>query len=482
MIREQVRNDVAMTTLSLRMGRPAGPPLQAGGDVILAELRVAGRAIPLRSLDPRAVGLPRTFDAARKYVYEDPSFTLPSESLEGLGDLLARRTNPSAPIWLELASPSGNLVLVPWERLLALRAGVPIFRLPYSPVQTVANVQTLDVVLCASSPVAKEGIDLGRVISELIRSAFETLTAQQRITVHVFCDAAVVDEIIGQQHQLLATFPRHRIDIHDPRQTPPGLFDLPVFVPSDGSPLPETSAETPAADSPWLRWIAQTLGDIGVDGVHFIGHSYLSLGNGLLALAESPTRNSETRWARFISPGEIAQFLARVGAWYVGFSTPARNYSPMGLRLLADQVARLHVGPVLVHDATEIDALFGAALQLVVDPSAYEAYRAAWPQSQAWPTFYCDPTRTGSVEAMELANLVSYQLTERTLLGGPGGARILSGEPVPTWLAAAQRGLERSNAELLQTRTTEHSPTQKAAQAGVEAALKFITSIIDKNM
>ena len=102
---------------------------------------------------------------------------------------------------------------------------------------------------------------------------------------------------------------------------------------------------------PWLRSILDEMRGTTVEAVHFVTHGYVTGDQPAIAVAESPTRNDDRLWARFIGPGQLTACLTQLGAWSVGFSSPPANFSRMGLRELADNIARQRPGPVIYHDA-----------------------------------------------------------------------------------------------------------------------------------
>ncbi len=57
-------------------------------------------------------------------------------------------------VWLELAEPAGFLPLLPWEAMLSPILPRPVLRLPYFMLRPSAAMDSLDVVLCATNPLA----------------------------------------------------------------------------------------------------------------------------------------------------------------------------------------------------------------------------------------------------------------------------------------------------------------------------------------
>src|SRR5439155_594308 len=79
---------------------------------------------------------------------------------------------------------------------------------------------------------------------------------------------------------------RHRlsevpgIQIHDPAKAQ-------VFTAGTAGTVSDPSSTA----NPWLRWILAALGGRSADVCQFVGHGYLTLSQGMLALAESPLHN-----------------------------------------------------------------------------------------------------------------------------------------------------------------------------------------------
>ena len=69
-----------------------------------------------------------------------------------------------------------------------------------------------------------------------------------------------------------------------------------------------------------MRWAVKPL-----DFVHFVGHGYLSGDRGAIAVATSPTVNTDQQWSRFIGSVELNTFLSQVGAWGLGSDRTVRQ-------------------------------------------------------------------------------------------------------------------------------------------------------------
>lgn len=333
--------DLLVLRLRPRLAATKGQPVDA-------ELR-RGREVLFRvTVDGAGLTLPGDLESAT-FSYGEPPVELPARLAEELG-VLERPgeavADPEEPLWLEFPPPSGLLAILPWERLLGSVAGCrrrPVLRLPYHAVAPApVPPGPRRVLLCASSPGAKQAVGLSRMLAGLVEILAPGLPGGSEI--HLFPQAATPEpseEVVRALERWLEgaePVVRDAVHLHDPRGRD--------FTPPPRSRSPR-GTDVP---SPWLTWMSETLGSRGADAVHFVAHGYRSGANGALALAESPTEDRDRRMARFLWAPELNDFLNRVGAWLVGFTSPDPNFSILGLRLLADRLARQRPGPVLLDE------------------------------------------------------------------------------------------------------------------------------------
>jgi hypothetical protein len=246
------------------------------------------------------------------------------------------------------------------------------------------------------------------------------------------------------------------------------LLDTRVFVHDPGKAgsykIPERTSEIRSfreLQSPWLLWMREALGDRSVDLVHFLCHGYMSDMKGALAFAESPLRNNDPRWSRFVGSDEINTLLTQVGAWSVAFDSPRDNFSEMGLRAVADALAQTRPGPALHHESRLDDAKLselGGAFRFLFDPSP------SVPQSWRSIAVCCQPFRVahyqeevgdkpGSSSWKELGTALRRILRpEATVKYERPEPSITETPNVPAWLAAAQRYVEQKEFEIKQVR------------------------------
>jgi hypothetical protein len=268
-------------------------------------------------------------------------------------------------LWLELTEPCGYLALLPWEAWLVPIVQRAVLRLPYFALRPRTPLDTLDVVLCATSPIAKFQFDAGESILRLARQIEEAVP--RRVTLHLFTDSLSYPHVSQAAGQIPA-----RTIVYDPHDAE--RYALPRRVPE----LDDSYEVT----NPWLLWIRDALQGRAVDVLHFVCHGYLSGDRGAMAFASSPLVNTDSEYSRFVRLGQMCSLMTQIGAWSFAVSGPEHNYSQTALREVGDSIARNGPGYVLVHDAN-VDSEFrdaGAAYGFL--------YQATSPAATAG--FHCD--------------------------------------------------------------------------------------------
>jgi len=450
------RDDLTLLRISLDW------PEDEEREDIVFELSVHGDTRFTTSVAGADLGLPEKTDDIRRFSYTEPVFHLPEE----VGRRLERESPPSEPLWLELNPTGSRLAIVPWERLLKPNVQSPILRLPvFQSAGALTGWDSLDVVLCTSSPVAKERIPFDYQL-KLIEAVGSDRV--KKTTLHLFTDSSnykVFTESSNYEalcEQLSLDGRLERVQLYDPK----GTADL---APSEFS---ETIIDDPQSlVNPWLNWISDALGDLTVDEVHFACHGFFSMGQGSIAVAESPLQNQDSNWARFIGAQQLNNFLNRVGAEMVCLHSLPYNYSISGLRLLADQLARLRRGIVLLDSNAEemseaqyLSHMLYCALDHELLPSGDL-------------TLYCSPdlldglkfrrSRRDSPAAEDLPAL-------RTI------AEILhtSSKEGNAWIASSYRWLEEAASALDAQPISER---QSQTQQGIRHALKFLSDVTQRH-
>src|SRR6266566_2662749 len=151
---ELLKQQHNLVVLQLSLDRSSSSPSSIGFTVF--NLEVSGTTVFETRADCAEMGLPKNMREAREYHYGEPSYAIPDVVVQGLHKKLSEVLDPGVPLWLQLTSDCGILSMVPWERLLQADLNVPLLRLPYFALKPLAPTSSsLDIVLCASTPVAK---------------------------------------------------------------------------------------------------------------------------------------------------------------------------------------------------------------------------------------------------------------------------------------------------------------------------------------
>ncbi|MEM7048167.1 MAG: hypothetical protein AAF604_00840 [Acidobacteriota bacterium] len=424
----------------------------------------------------------------------DPaSVAHPASGLADFAASLLDFLEPGEVVWLELGRPKGILPLLPWERWLGPAIDHPILRLPRYFVRPVRPADRLQIAYCSSSPHAKSDVD----VAELLGRTYQALhAAGVPADIQVFVDSAAADGV-----RSVVPSPGVDLTIHDATS-------------SDG--YADSAAATPLLN-PWLRWMTASLPPRGVDLFHFVGHGYLSQGRGFLAYAQSPTRNTDPRWSRFIGHEELTTFLDLVGASALVLTSPPGNYSFSGLLGLADEVVATRPGPVITHDyandpagdalSTALAFLYGdsptlprsPAVSLVAHPDRLSPSAGESADQEA-------PTRSYSRPALGRGETESVDPPDpfdrlKVLFGTRGGdqgpevkrriRRDYTLEKVirkrdeqrarfSRWVQSSQRILERHTAQLAAKEMASSKPGS-ASQKGREAALRYVAEVLGES-
>jgi hypothetical protein len=439
-------NDLVAIKVSLDVSaKPSKAPS------VLFEVERAGERRHMVSISADKLGVPSDFNPP-EHRYGEPAFAMPNGLLGELRAEFDRALGPDQPqaVWLHIASPSGFLPLLPWERMLGATFDRPVIRVPHFALFPTLDSVDLDVALCISQPRSKEPFDAVSAGKLVVNRLLSALPGKR--TIHVFSDAEAFQQL------------RAALKAQTSNGGPVRLYD-PADAPTTA--IPDLSSSAPAGTwDPWLHWIAHQTRDLTLEAVQFVGHTYLAKDQAALAFAESPVRNVDKRWARFIGPNQIASFLDVVGAWAVGFTTPSQNFSPMAARLLIDDIAHLHAGPVLHHDLGRDPT--GEAFAA----TTYSIFNSNWPSLASEVALYCHPRIFRSTSS---GDTVPYagQLLADPRIGGPEAV-----ETLPAWVTLTRRYLEQSTARLFPDVEEPTSAVQIAAGEGVRQALSFVGQVI----
>lgn len=388
-----------------------------------------GEEIARLTASMHELGLPDTqnVDEQGEAGLQESDFRLPDHILGALKFLLNDSEPVDAPLWIRLSVPLGLLPAVPWERLLQPYLNIPILRMPHYRICPRIPASNIDTVICFSSPVHEA--ELPSQLDQFIEQV--PIDLAEATTLHLFADRAVHGAFMALKKKYDSQF---RINVYAP----------PVNL----------SRAALSLQNPWLSWISSALGESSADVVHFICHCSRVREDGALVLASSASGTKNAQEASLLFAPELVEFLNRVGAWSVAFTSPPADHSVAGMRMLQNEVARLRPGPTMVHD--------------MKDPDSRRALRAAYrflfmppqpPPASPAISLYCHPLWLTGTDTDEDSN---QQLQQYTLDGKLGDR--LTGTSPPAWLASSQRKLEISAEELAQAEEEDPDNGRKRAR------------------
>lgn len=403
--------------------------------------------------------------------YRGIELTLP-DALDQLLQQAIERVGPDRPLWIHMARDAGALAVLPWELLLRQRPildGIAILRIPNFLTDPFTLSAHTKVAVCISSPNAKmpfPTVEYGRRLVDAVSHL-----ATRPVTLHIFTD-------LDSYHEL-ANLPGS------------GLCEVIVHEPSDIS-FGETvqvdrqlTARDHRIQNPWMLWIAETLHGEPIDAVHFICPGYFHEDRGSLALAETPVRNRDSRWSRFVGAEEIHALLDTLGAHTVGFSAPHVDVWAMGLRLLAFHLSWIRPGPIIVHDG---------GVETFDDVSHNYAFLYEWmpdlvPAPVLRTEFYCHPTLAvpGERQNLPIEDRLNVSedmlaLAETPAESQPELIAGTSGDSVRTdasWAELATRHFDLHEASLSAIeQDSGPSPSEKAASL---EAIRFMRHALESS-
>lgn len=392
---------------------------------------------------------------------------LPDEVSRAIGGALLSE-GYDGPLWLHLIKPYGVLGALPWERLL-VNCGHAILRLPDALAEAaVETPETLNVILCASRPRSEENFNIPACLALMAEKIVRSVSGREA-RVYVFADLECTQEIT-QRLNTVGLIDSHVIVI-DPERSRD--YKLVRSV--------QPASRVSTATSPWLQWMTKSMGGRSVDVVHFVCHGYMADHGGSLAFAESPVLNDDPQWCGFVGGSELSRFLIDLGAWSVAFTAPRHNYSPLGLRSLADELAQVRPGPVMHHESAD-------------DPDFKQlgdAYRLMYSNERISPepapaiALCCQPALVAGMRRARASITLS-----RAAFGKVGTDAEVSAismdaavdgaaKPVldiPAWMASAHRFVEQKEYEIRRTRKTNQSYTTRSQQ-DLEGAARGVDEI-----
>ena len=406
-----------------------------------------------RTIVAEDLGIPLTLAGIDEALSSGTPLELPAGMHEQLSAAL-ERAPADEPVWLDFRRPFGHLPAVPWERMLQPRLGRPVLRLPFSAIPAPAPADPVHIAVCSPSVGSTP-------LREFLQVVVPTLPGAR---VNVFSRDPMAASWVP---------PGAAVTVHDP---PPEADVDPDPVGLSGRPVDEAELE-----SPWLRWMAQTIAPDSVDVVHLICPARLSQNFGLLDFGASPAGTESPRALRLVSTGQLLAGLTRLGAWSLSLAPAearSRGRGEAGLRIFAHRMSGLLSGPVTVQAPADGHPLeLAAAYRFLYGPDP------APPPVSSTLTMACHPglvraraagTPVGSPDlARDLESTLARCTPDPVLLqrAGHDAAGSLA------WVASSQRLLERWTSSLVGTETDpDAAPGERD---GVTEALKFISSVIE---
>jgi hypothetical protein len=446
----QIRSEFELPTLRILLA----PRRDSATEALFQVVRGSETPRDVARCSLRELGLPNTLSGMQPV--SDYALTIPrnvvAELVSAVADVGESPLPPNNALWLEFPSPRGFLYIMPWERLLA-PLGRRLFRLPNHLIRPQAPRRTLEVAFCASSPMAKIGFDTAELVDELVRQ-YRTASARE-VKAHIFTDQDSFEQVAGR----FSEHGDHAV-VHDPSTAA-------HYSPPAPSVHVRTSAQL---SNPWLLWIRDAMQSKPLDFVHFVSHGYMSGDQGAIAMAMSPTINTDEGLSRFIGSVELSTFLSQVGAWGLALTGPNQNYSEVGLRELADAIAMIRPGVTITHDrGNDSDCRqLGLVLRSVLDPQPGPA--DIWSAVTCWvhPKFvdYPDEYRDDLHVNADGSSAFIPDATKQAL----------AGEGTEAWVASATRVLETQQVRWLPDSMDE--PIDEAAVT----ALRNVADLVDRHV
>jgi len=455
-VAEAVKQQYALPTIKFSLEFESSDKLGRPVPVVLIDIDQGSVRITGIRASQDELGVPDDFDPATYPSYTEPSFEFSSGLGQQIGAAAAGALGQEEVLWLQLADPVGFLSVLPLERMLRPFVGHrPIVRIPNFALSPAAPADSIDIAVCLSEPLSKFAFGGPYFLSAFIPALLDAYPARM----HVFTDLYTHQQMTADPS--LGPFTgAGRLVLYDPVGAPPATRI------AAGS----TRDSGPAVTNPWLLWMLQELSGVTVDVVHFVAHGYTRGGQSALALAESPNRNEDRLWARFVGPNQTAAWLTQLGAWAVGFTSPAPNFSSMGLREFFDDLARLRAGPVVHHDAG-LDP---------VSAEAAHAYAGLLTGQQpgllpavsmyAHPSVFTDLPYPGR----PAPNSFAAEVVTSSL--GPQPPAVSA----PAWVTSTRRYLEQSVATMFPEAEEPASSAQMATGEGAKQALTFVNDVLDR--
>ena len=447
----QIRSDLDLPTLRILID----PQRTSFTEAVFQVVRGRDTPSEVTRCSLRDLGLPNTLTGLRPV--DDDRLTVPGNVIaamqQGVSGLGPSPLPPESALWLEFPSPRGFLYIAPWERLLE-PLGRSMFRLPNHLVRPYAPGRTLEVAVCASAPMAKSAFMPTQILEPLAAQYLQK--TGRAVTVHVFTD----ESWFAAVRALFNDSGLQGVVVHDPAEA--AGYEKPGRAARVG-----TSAQL---SSPWLLWMRDAMGGKALDFVHFVSHGYLSGDRGAIAVATSPTVNTDQQWSRFIGSVELNTFLSQVGAWGLVLTGPYDNFSEVGLRELADAIALIRPGITMTHDFEQDPECgqIGLVLQTVLAPGT--TLDRPLPATTCWvhPRFVEFPE--------EYRDDLHLNADGSSAFVGGATKEALADSGTETWVASAARVLETQQMRWLP------DSTDVSTDPAAVTALRNVADLVERHV
>lgn len=235
------------------------------------------------------------------------------------------------PIWLQLAYGADILAAYPWETEWSDAAEKTILRIPNFLKNTYHPDHTRPIAICVSAPRAKGSPPW----KDALHGLLGILASAPGRRIVLFLGPYELDDMDPTVDTLRGRYPDLQIDL---APAPKALISAARV---------RGIVQSPDVQNPWAVWIAETLEKTGAQALHFISPGYAIGNHGALAMPESPLRNQDRNWSRFVGATELAALLDRISSPILGITGIGSLRWVTGLRLLANEVSWIRPGPVV---------------------------------------------------------------------------------------------------------------------------------------
>ncbi|GAB90147.1 hypothetical protein [Gordonia rhizosphera] len=402
----------------------------------------------------------------------EPQLVVPPELVAQLADWVKGGADNRAVLWIHLVKPYSVLGGVPWEEM-QVDIGVPVLRLPDVLPDQRPPRGTIDIAVCAAVVEAKGDLPLLLATRQIVRAADSLGDAR----VHFFVDEATAAQLADD----IKTWPPTSAEPIVHRWEPA----------ADGDAVGSSrSRRRVGVPNRWLAWIQDAAGKQNFDVLHFVCHSFVT-GQGDQGVLSLPRSPSEVDFitASHVTPADVLDVARTVGAFAVGFSSLPGNFSPTGMRLMADAVGANRAGPVFMYDYTQPGGDLGDTRELEY---AYQLVLGRRPESslERRLLFYLQPDLV-SVDEERAEHTIDYGVALQSVAATDVESKFQSVTPevseaeLPPWATVMARYVDEKRSDLAALMTQQRAGTLdqegQAYMEGVEEALKHLDDVLARH-